>query len=541
MSDHAVGSAKSLLKDGTMLRLDLDGTPVVLARSNGEYYAFGGTCTHYGAPLHEGVLKGHELLCPWHHACFDIRSGERLEPPALNDLPHFAVRIEGDQVIVSLPQDNASEPQGQADASDTRTFIIVGGGAAGNAAAEELRRAGYRGRLVLISDVPEVPVDRPNVSKDYLAGHADPAWMPLRGDESWYTARDITLRLNTAVEKVDLKSHLIVLRHGESIRYDKLLLATGAIPRHLNVPGADLDGIYLLRRQADADRVIEALKSKGKRVVVVGASFIGMEVAASLASRDGVEVTVVGIEKVPFERILGEKIGLMFQHLHEANGVQFRLNSGVKQFMGKDGQVSGVTLNDGETLSADLVVVGVGVRPATDALLDSGLKLDEKDHSVRVNAALQSSDPDVFAAGDIARWDDGTPSGVRIEHWRLAEQNGIVAARNMLGLPGQSNDMNHHVPFFWTAQWGTELRYVGHAEKWDEIIYRGDPLAPAKAEKGNPFIAFYVLDGKLKAATGSHTDAEIDALEFILRDGMALSPAQMRDPKFDLVAFAEGK
>src|SRR5258708_3803484 len=212
MSDHVVGSAKSLLEDGAMMRLDLDGTPVVLARVGDHYHAIGGAGTHYRAPLHEGGLKDHQLICPWHHACFDIRSGARLEPPALNDLPHFPVRIEGDQIVVTLPQDNESEPQGKADPVDERSFVIVGGGAAGNAAAEELRRAGYRGKITLISNVPEVPVDRPNVSKDYLAGHADPAWMPLRGDESWYTDRDITLLLNAEVEKVDPKSHRVPLR-----------------------------------------------------------------------------------------------------------------------------------------------------------------------------------------------------------------------------------------------------------------------------------------------------------------------------------------
>src|SRR5260221_13061234 len=228
----------------------------------------------------------------------------------------------------------------------------------------------------------------------------------------------------------------------------------------------------------------------------------------------------------------------MFQSLHEANGVQFSLNSGVKQFVGKGKHVTGVELTGGEILPADVVVVGVGVRPATDALVDSGLKLDEKDRSVRVNAALQSSDPDVYAAGDIARWGDRSPTGVRIEHWRLAEQHGIIAAHNMLG---QQDAMTRHIPFFWTAQWGIELRYVGHAEQWDEIIYRGDfPDSPV-AKEDKHFVAFYVLNGELKAAAGCNADAEMDALELILRDGMALSVGQMRDEKYNLVAYSCGK
>ncbi len=530
MSEHKVGQAGTLLQNGEMKRLDLEGTPVVLARVDGQYYAFGGTCTHYGAPLHEGVLKGHTLMCPWHHACFDIRSGLRLEPPALNDLPHFPVRVEGDQVIVTLPQDNETEPQGKATGGDKRTFVIVGGGSAGNAAAEELRRLGFLGQIVMISAVPNVPVDRPNLSKDYLAGHAEPGWIPLRGDESWYAARDIELRLATKVTKIDPKAHTVHLDKGGSLRYNKLLLATGGAPRHLtNTPGADLKGIFTLRVLADSDKIIDAAQ-KGKQAVVVGASFIGMEVAASLAGGRGVSVTVVGPGSTPFDRILGEDVGRMFQQEHEANRVQFRLNSEVRRFVGHDGQVIGVELKSGDVLPASLVVVGIGVTPATDFLKDSGLKVDEKDHSVRVNAALQSSDLDIFAAGDIARWDDGSERGLRIEHWRVAEQHGMVAARNMLG---KADSAAEHVPFFWTTQWGIDLRYVGHAERWDEIIFRyGKP-----AQKD--FLAFYVAGGKLLAAVGMKHDPEMDAVEFILRDRMALTPDQMRDESFDLVAYAQ--
>ncbi len=529
MSEHKVGPASSLLQNGEMKRLELDGTTIVLARVDGEYHAVGAFCTHYGAPLDEGVLKNHALMCPWHHACFDVRSGLRLEPPALNDLPHYPVRIEGGQVVVTLPEDNQTEPQGSADPSDPRTFVIVGGGSAGNAAAEELRRSGFRGKIVMISAVPNVPVDRPNLSKDYLAGHADPAWIPLRSDTGWYAARGIELRLSTQVTRIDPKAHTVHLDNGGTVRYDKLLLATGGVPRHLtNTPGADLKGVFTLRVLSDSDQIIAAAGNE-KRAVVIGASFIGMEVAASLVGGRGTLVTIVAPEAAPFDRILGEEIGRMFQKEHEDNGVQFRLKNEVKQFTGNNGQVRGVELKNGETLPADLVVVGVGVRPATDFLKDSGLRLDEKDHSVRVDANLQSSDPDIYAAGDIARWDDGSDKGVRIEHWRVAEQHGMVAARNMLGA---AENANHHVPFFWTVQWDINLRYVGHAERWDEIIYRyGRP-----AQKD--FVAFYVVGGRLLAAVGLKHDREMDAVEFILRDRMPLTPDQMRDETFDLVAYA---
>src|SRR5258706_8577290 len=329
MAEHHVGSASTLLQDGQMKRIELEGQGVLLARVDGQYYALSGTCTHYGGPLDEGVLKGHMVICPWHHACFDLRNGLRLEPPALNNLPHYSVRVERDQVLVTLQQDIELEPQGKADPANNQTFVIVGGGSAGNAAAEELRRQGYRGKIVMISSVPEVPVDRPNLSKDYLAGKADPSWIPLRGDATWYAARDIELRLETIVTGIDPKAHTVTMDKGGDLRYDKLLLATGGVPRHLDkTPGADLAGIYLLRNLHDADAIIKAAET-GKRAVIVGASFIGKEAAASLAGGRGVAVTIVAPEKVPFDRVMGADIGEMIRKEHADHGVRFYLGAEV--------------------------------------------------------------------------------------------------------------------------------------------------------------------------------------------------------------------
>lgn len=526
MPDHKIGAADSFLKNGEMKRLDLDGTAVLVARNDDQYYAIGATCSHYGAPLDEGLLKGTTVMCPWHHACFDIRSGTRLEPPALNDVPHYAVRVENSEVVITLPNTNEVEPQGKAEPHDTRTFVIVGGGSAGNAAAEELRRQGFKGRIVMFSSVPTLPIDRPNLSKDYLAGKADPAWIPLRGDMSWYSLRGIELHLSTSIVKVDPKAVTVTTDKGVAFNYDKLLLATGGTPRRLsNVPGDDLKGIYILRTVAHADAIIEAA-SKAKTAVVIGSSFIGLEVAASLTAR-GVAVTVVDIASLPYERLFGEAVGRMFQKEHEDNGVKFALSNEISRFVGQDEHVTGVELKNGQTLPADFVVAGVGVRPATDFLTDSGLKLDDKDRSVHVDVNLQTNEPNIYAAGDIARY--GDDSGTRIEHWRVAEQHGIVAARNMLGRP---ETVTPHIPFFWTNQFGIIFDYVGHAEKWDEIIYRGS------TEKKD-FIAFYVTGGKLHAAAGCNHDRELDALEFILRDNISLTPAQMRDESFDLAAHAQ--
>lgn len=530
MAEHVLGPADHLLSDGEMKRFDLEEKPVVVARVGSDYFAVGGKCSHYGAPLEKGVLKGHTLMCPWHHACFDVRSAVRLEPPALNDIPRYEVAVRDGQVVVTLPNTNEREPQGRTAPNDQRVFAIVGGGAAGNAAAEQLRRDGYTGRIVILSAASNVPVDRPNLSKDYMAGEAEPDWIPLRG-EGWYAERDIELRLNTTATRLDASDHALHLEGGETLRYDRMLLCTGGIPRTLpKVPGAELANIETLRTLPDADRIIA--KAEGaRRVVIIGSSFIGMEVAASLAGGRNLDVTVVGMESAPFENNFGVEIGRMFQQLHEENGVHFRMNNELAAFEGADGRVTGVRLKSGEVLPADLVLLGIGVRPATDFLKETALRLHEKDQSVHVDSQLQAAE-DVYAAGDIARYDGLDGESWRIEHWRVAQQHGIIAAGNMLG---KMRDVNAHVPFFWTNQWKLSLRYVGHASGWDEIIFRGG--TPETRE----FIAFYVKDGQLKAAAGLKHDPEMDAIEFILRDRMPLTTAQMRDETFDLVAYARSQ
>ena len=321
---------------------------------------------------------------------------------------------------------------------------------------------------------------------------------------------------NTGQVLADQGFHVVALDtrgHGDSDR----------------APGAELANIETLRTLRDADRILDVVQASA-RVVIIGASFIGMEAAASLAGGHDLDVTVVGREVVPFENNFGMEIGGMLQRVHEENGVKFRMQAEFDRFEGSDGRVTGVRLKDGELLPADVVLVGIGVRPATDFLHDSALKLNERDKSVHVDARLQAAE-DVYAAGDIARYEGTDGESWRIEHWRVAQQHGIVAASNMRG---GARDVNAHVPFFWTNQWTIGLRYVGHASDWDEIIYRGG--TPDTRE----FVAFYIHDGVLVAAAGVKRDREMDAIEFILRDRLPLTPAQMRDADFDLVAYAQG-
>ena len=460
--DFSQGLALKDLADDAMLRGHVGGEPVLLARVAGELFAVGATCTHYGAPLDEGLLAGDTVRCPWHHACFSLRTGRALRPPALNDLKTWRVEQRDGKAFVreALPE---SAPVKLSSAGLPASIVIVGGGAAGNAAAEMLRREGYSGSLTLLSADAAPPCDRPNLSKDYLAGTAEADWIPLRPAE-FYAEHAIDLRLNTRVTAIDAAAHTVSLADGSRVPYGALLLATGAKPIGLTIPGADMPHVHVLRTLADSNALI-AHAETAKRCVVVGASFIGLEAAASLRHR-GLEVHVVAPEARPLERVMGAAIGDMVRAIHEAQGVKFHLGATLTA-IAKDA----VTLSTGERLAADLVVVGIGVRPELALAEQAGLAIDR---GVTVDAHLRSSAPDIYAAGDIARWPDRhSGQSIRVEHWVVAERQGQVAARNMLG----RQEPFDAVPFFWSQHYDTAINYVGHAEKWDRVEVDGDPSA----------------------------------------------------------------
>jgi NADPH-dependent 2,4-dienoyl-CoA reductase/sulfur reductase-like enzyme len=339
-------------------------------------------------------------------------------------------------------------------------IVIIGGGAAGFAAAEMLRRHEFGRSIVMISNDCDSPVDRPNLSKDYLAGSAPEEWLPLRPDE-YYKEKNIDLRLGTDVVSVNSRDHRVVIAGGEEVAFDRLLLATGAEPVRLAVPGAEQPDVYTLRTLADS-RAIIAVAKGAKRAVVVGASFIGLETAASLRTRD-IEVHVVAPEKRPMERILGPDMGDFIRALHEEHGVIFHLEDTVAAISGTE-----VALKSGGTLAADFVVAGIGVRPRLSLAENAGLALD---HGVIVNEYLETSDPGIYAAGDIARWPDRHSGGnIRVEHWVVAERQGQIAALNMLG----ERQKFEAVPFFWSMHYDVPVNYVGHAEQWDDLLIEGD-------------------------------------------------------------------
>lgn len=502
------------ITDGEMKEVQVGTTPVLLARVGRKCYALAAHCTHYGAPLAEGHLSGDRIVCPWHHACFNARTGALEEPPALDSIASYPIRIENDNVFVDLPEglpDRETPAMVRRDENDSRMFMIIGGGAAGYMAAQTLREEGFTGRITMVTRESRAPYDRPNLSKDYLHGHADPEWMPLRGDD-FYAEHEIEVMFDLNVTSIDAASRRITFADAETMDCDSVLIATGAEPRRLQVLGNDLKNVFVLRSFDSADSIIAAAEG-AKNAVVIGASFIAMETASSLRER-GLSVTVIAPDRVPFERTLGPEIGRLFQSVHESNGVNFRLGEHVNALHGK-GKVDGVTLASGEQIRADLVIVGIGVSPATEFL--DGFER-QKDGSVVVDEYMSLGNG-IFAAGDIAAFNDlrtGTPT--RIEHWRTALQQGRVAAKNMLG----KQIRNDSVPFFWTTQFDVTLNYVGHAAGWDTIQYQGD------IEKKD-FLAFYIKDGNITAIAGMDRDRELAVWEERFRLGRVPSPADLSD------------
>lgn len=462
--DLAQGIAFSDLADGGKLIGHCGDEQVLLVRRGAEVFAIGATCTHYGGPLVDGLVVGDTVRCPWHHACFDLRTGEALRAPAFNPLACWSVEQRDERIFVGEKlKRTAPKPHPGGSGQVPKKIVIVGGGAAGFAAAEMLRREQFQGSIVMLSDDQSPPVDRPNLSKDYLAGKAPEDWIPLRG-EKFYSKNNIDLRLNTKVVDIDLRSREVVLSDEGRIPYHRLLVATGAEPVRLTIPGADLPHVHTLRSFADCKAIVEQAATAG-RAIVLGASFIGLEVAAALRARD-IEVHVVAPDKRPMERILGPQMGDFIRALHEENGVVFHLENTPTSIDGRK-----VKLSSGGTLAADFVVVGIGVRPRTGLAETAGLVVD---HGVVVDAFLETSEPGIFAAGDIAQWPDPhSGENIRVEHWVVAERQGQTAALNMLG----DREKFAAVPFFWSQHYDVPINYVGHAGQWDEIAVDGDITA----------------------------------------------------------------
>jgi len=459
--DLTRGVALAELADGGKLVGHVDDEEVLLVLCGMEVFAIGAHCTHYHAPLVDGLVVDGAVRCPWHHACFDLRTGEVMRAPALGPTACWSVEQRDSKIFVQKKRETmALAPRAATTATAPEKIVIVGGGAAGFAAAQRLRRESYQGSIVMLSSDDAAPIDRPNLSKDYLAGNASEEWLPLSPD-GFYAENDIDLRLGAIATGLDARSREVALADGSRLSYDRLLLATGSEPIRLTIPGANLPHVRTLRSLADC-RAIIGLAETARRAVVLGASFIGLEVAASLRAR-GIEVHVVAPEKRPMERILGSRMGDFVRALHEEHGVVFHLEDIANAI-----DEHHVKLKSGDALEADLVVAGVGVRPRLELAEMAGLGIDR---GVVVDAYLETSVPGIFAAGDIARWPDlHSGENIRVEHWVVAERQGQAAALNMLG----RREAFTAVPFFWSQHYDIPINYVGHAEKWDELEIEGD-------------------------------------------------------------------
>jgi apoptosis-inducing factor 3 len=487
MPDHDVAKLDEL-PEGKPHPVDIEGTTILLYREGAAVSAIGATCPHAGAPLAEGIRDEHRLICPWHKAEFCLRTGRYLAPPAVDDLPRYKSRLEDGRVMVTLPAASTGAPPAQ---PDRRTFLILGAGAAGAVAAQTLREEGFGGRIVMLDQTNRVPYDRTLLSKYHLSGQPGSEKTPLQ-PQSFYKERGIERRTGK-VEMLDAARREVRCAGGEVIAYDAALVATGGTPVAPNMLGVHLRNVFLLRSIADADAIL-AQAERSERAVVIGLGFIGMEVAASLRER-GLQVTVVGQEAVPLQKQLGKEVGQAFVTLHRQQGVEFRLGTGVQALAGEQ-EVKSVVLETGERLDADLVVLGLGIKPATNFV--KGVALND-DGSITVDRNLRAAD-NLYAAGDIARY-VYRGQELRVEHWRVAQQHGRVAALNMLGTAVPYDA----VPVFWTIQYFKQLDYIGHATTWDQIVLHGDMEKPE-------FLAYYIKDGRVVAAAGFDRSNDTSAL-----------------------------
>ena len=457
--DFEKGCKIDQVADGEMLLGHAFDEQVLVARRGDELFAIGATCTHYGGPLAKGLLVDCTVHCPWHHARFDLRTGEAIAAPALNNVACYKIDKREAQFFVTSKID---EKPVRKPKSSPASVVIVGAGAAGGAAAEMLRREGYDGPVRLIGADEFLPYDRPNLSKDYLAGTASEEWIPLRSAD-FYREQKIDTFTNRSVTAIDPQEKKVTLTDGRSLGYGALLLATGAEPVRLAIPGGDLPHVYYLRTLTDSRRIIDKAKSS-KRAVVIGASFIGLEVAWSLRERK-LEVAVVGKGSLPLEKVLGGELGTVIRETHEANGVKFHL--GRKPAAIQDRHVE---LDDGTKLDCDLVVVGIGVRPNTAIAKQAGIATD---NGVLVDEFLKTNVPGIFAAGDIARWPDPRAGRIRVEHWVVAQRQGQTAARNILG----ADEAFNLPPFFWSNHFDLHIHYVGHGGGDDRSTVSGNVKA----------------------------------------------------------------
>lgn len=501
MTQHAVARLAQL-DEHRPLRVQAGSEEIILIRQGDQVHAYQGNCPHEGAPLNEGMVCGGLLVCPWHKAAFAVDEGAVCEPPALADLRRYRTWVKGDEVWVDDQPLPRTEPPRH---SDARCFVVVGAGAAGSAAVATLLAHGFAGRLVWVDQERQPAYDRTSLSKFVIAGQMPPDEVPglLEADA---LRKGQLERKHGKVRTLNTQKRQLTLADGQQIDYDACLLATGGKALRPDIPGVGLPGVFTLRSREDAALLLDAAEP-GQPAVIVGDGFIGLE-AASALRKYGVQVHLITRHEVPLARQLGERIGRSIRELHERKGVIFHGPTEVERIEGQ-GKVEAVLLANGERLQTPLVLLGTGVRPATAFI--QGVLLSE-DKSVRVDAEMRAADG-LWAAGDIATFPlSGRP--VRIEHWRLAQQHGVIAAANMLGEQRRYAD----VPFFWTYQHGRTYEVLGHARDWNRIEFVGEP------EKGD-FIALQCVDERVEAVIAKGYSDAMATLSQRLKRSLTLQEA----------------
>ena len=520
--------SKADIPDGGMKSYKQEDDSIILiTRDDDEFSAFDGKCPHAGADLGEGLRCGNRVVCPWHHGSFDSRDGTLLEPVAMRGLTQYELTDDGDSLTVNTSAKIDKRIENDK-LIDTHT-LIVGGGGAGFMTANQLRHTGYGGKITIISADDKAPYNRPLLSKMFLAGKMDEKYL-LLGGADWASKNNIDLRLNQTVSEVLPNECTIVIKdqsgHSEQQTADFLVVATGAEPKIPPFKGAELDGVYTLRSMDDAKDIKAA--SDNQHVVIVGTGFIGMEAASALMqAAKAASITIVGRSRRVMSNIVSESVSNALIKLHEDQGVTFAFGAGVDEINGEGGKVNSITLSDGSKLAADVVILGTGVAPRTELLNEVNAP-----DGVQVNDHLQLRDG-VYALGDIAKATNQM-GRMRIEHWRVALQHGMVTAAAILN-QDNINSLEERIPFFWTGQYGKSLRYSGHAATPDNNILFGSP-------DNLDYIEYYFDDDgedtRASAASSLGRDKELIAFSELLRRGHAPTRAQI-NAGFDIIEQAQ--
>ncbi|SDV51046.1 FAD-dependent oxidoreductase [Chitinasiproducens palmae] len=496
--DVPIGGARRVEVAGRAVMLIRDDTtdrPAATDGADATIRAYSAECPHAGAPLDEGAFCAGRVICPWHKSVFRLDTGALIEPPALDPLPRFAVAVrDGDVYLSPEPLPASAGDAGDAESgADTRRFVIVGGGAAGICAATSLREFGFAGDITLITGEPQPAYDRTALSKFVVAGEMAADEVPPLRDAQFLAEHRIDVEPAHAL-RLDARRKQVGLADGRSLSFDRALIATGATPVRPALPGAYLRGAHVLRTREDADAISHAV-SPGTRVVLLGNSFIAME-AASAMRGNGADVMVVAPSRLPFVKQFGADVGKMFAALHARHGV--RLCAAEARALEGDSAVSAVRLDSGERLPADCVVLGVGVRPASEVVEGVALEGD----AIAVDAGMRTSADDVFAAGDVAAFPlPGTAQRQRVEHWRVAQEQARLAARNMLG----ARATYEGVPYFWTYHYGQRYDYLGHADGQHEVHILGDLSGQRDDAR---FAAIYLRAGQVRAVLAGQYETQ---------------------------------